>query len=110
MAPEGGAPRGRREETLSSGRTRGERGRSRSRTTDRTFDAVTTEPHRTPRRPRRARIAAVVLAVAACAHDDDGLGPPSGPVTFTVANALLAPVIVSVDGAPAVILGSGRSS
>ncbi|MBV9881104.1 MAG: hypothetical protein JO180_11440 [Gemmatirosa sp.] len=47
---------------------------------------------------------------AACGPDATAVAPGSGTVRFQVTNALLAPVTVSVDGTPVVILGTGRTS
>ena len=59
----------------------------------------------------REGVAALVgLATVACAKGVDMPSGPAEPLRFQVANALLAPVKVSVDGTPVVILNTGAKS
>ncbi len=50
------------------------------------------------------------MLVGACDSGSTASGPSEFPVRFVVANALIAPVTISVDGTPHVILTSGRST
>jgi len=59
---------------------------------------------------RHVLAALVGLAVSACAKGVDMPSGPPEPLRFQVANALLAPVKVSVDGTPVVILKTGAKS
>src|SRR5947199_4010051 len=61
---------------------------------------------------RLMRLTLVVpfMLLAACNGESTMPVPPIGPVTFAVANDLIAPVTISVDGSPYVILSSGRTT
>lgn len=48
--------------------------------------------------------------LAACDHTGGTSAPNTAPVRFLASNALLAPVIIAVDGTPYASLTSGRSS
>jgi hypothetical protein len=53
---------------------------------------------------------ALAVLVAACEGGGATAGPGEFPVRFVVANALIAPVTVSIDGVAYIVLTSGRSS
>jgi hypothetical protein len=60
---------------------------------------------------RRSTTLAVPFALfVACSGDSTMPEPPSGPVSFVAANDLIAPVTISADGSPYVILSSGRTT
>jgi hypothetical protein len=48
--------------------------------------------------------------LASCSGESTMPVPPIGPVTFVVANDLIAPVTISLDGSPYVIISSGRTT
>jgi hypothetical protein len=52
----------------------------------------------------------VGVLVAGCQSDGGSLAPSNAPVTFTVANSLIAPVTILIDGAPYALLDRGASS
>lgn len=60
--------------------------------------------------PRAARLIALVTLAAACGGAGDTSGLGEFPVRLIVTNKLIAPVEVSVDGAPVVGLKGGASS
>lgn len=48
--------------------------------------------------------------LAACSGESTMPVPPIGPVTFVVENDLIAPITISLDGSPYVIVSSGRAT
>jgi hypothetical protein len=58
---------------------------------------------------RACHVASALSVLAACAH---GASDPTtdAPFRFEVTNALIAPVTVSIDGAPLAILSSGKQT
>ncbi|MFL5615890.1 MAG: hypothetical protein ACJ796_19660 [Gemmatimonadaceae bacterium] len=58
----------------------------------------------------RFRLVVPFTLLVACSGESTTPVPPIGPVTFVVANDLIAPVTFSVDGSPYVILSSGRTT
>jgi hypothetical protein len=59
----------------------------------------------------RSTVLAVPFALfVACSGDSTMLEPFSGPVSFVASNDLIAPVTISADGSPYVILSSGRTT
>jgi hypothetical protein len=53
---------------------------------------------------------ATILLLAACSSESVTLPIQAGPVSFQVANDLIAPVTINVDGSPYLILSGGRSA
>jgi hypothetical protein len=58
----------------------------------------------------RGALAVVVAVSASCNGDKHTTNPGDFPVRLVVSNALIAPVTVSIDGVPTVILSNGKSS
>jgi hypothetical protein len=55
-------------------------------------------------------VTATILLLAACSSESVTLPIQTGPVAFQVANDLIAPVTIKVDGSPYLILSGGRSA
>lgn len=53
---------------------------------------------------------ALLALLDGCGSDSAMLGVPTGKVTFLAVNNLIAPVTISVDGSPYVILSNGRTT
>src|SRR4051812_38307436 len=59
---------------------------------------------------RSITLAAPFALFVACSGEGTTPVPPIGPVTFVATNDLVAPVTISVDGSPYVIVSSGRAT